>query len=183
MQLVVNNGTNRGESIPVTRPRFVIGRALGCQLRPRSPAVSNQHAAVRTYAGVYVIDDLGSEGGTRVNGQRVSGTVCLRTGDRIEIGPLSFTVLLDRPRPRKRPRRSTEDQIVSWLAEDGDDDPATGSNHPTTECVGPGQTPGMGVAAADGPAPDGRSAPVQTPPIHSDADAIALFRSMSAEAE
>lgn len=122
MQLVVNRGKAQGKFINVTGPRFLIGRDPECQLRPASDEVSRRHAELAIIAGVPTLFDLGSEKGTRVNGQPLSGPVSLHNGDRIEIGPLCFTALLDEPevKPTKRTR---DDVIVEWLTE-GDDEPA-----------------------------------------------------------
>jgi len=79
--------------------------AAGHSLKLESPEVSRVHAVLeRTSDGISVID-LGSDTGTRVNGERVSRT-SLREGDRIEIGP--FVVLLGDAAPPP-PTRRTDD--------------------------------------------------------------------------
>lgn len=122
MQLLINRGRAKGKSIRVTGPQFVIGRDPECQLRPRSEVVSRRHAELKFISGTVVIFDLGSASGTRVNGQKLSGPRSLRTGDRIEIGTLSFTAVLDRTEQPKRQRRSIEDEVASWLLDDDDED-------------------------------------------------------------
>lgn len=132
MRLVVNRGKARGRSITVTGPRFVIGRAPECQLRPASDLVSRRHAELRFTSGVPTIADLGSEAGTRVNGRAVSEPVALRDGDRIEIGPLCFTAVVGTAPSARPARQSREDMIVAWLTE-GDDEFAeapTATTHP-----------------------------------------------------
>lgn len=121
MQLVVNEGKSKGWFIRVNGPRFLIGRDPGCQLRPASEQVSGRHAELRIVAGIVLITDLGSATGTRVNGETVRGPVSLRTGDRIEIGPLCCTVLLDDVERPRRPKHTVEDQAASWLTDEEDD--------------------------------------------------------------
>ena len=51
------------------------------------PRVSRRHALIRVeFDGVAVLVDLGSAGGTFVNGRRLHGSVQLRHGDRIRLG-------------------------------------------------------------------------------------------------
>ncbi|MCA9099221.1 MAG: FHA domain-containing protein, partial [Planctomycetaceae bacterium] len=54
------------------------------------PHVSRQHARIVVSDNRIVIKDLGSANGTFVNGERISHTVELDSGDRIDIGPFSL---------------------------------------------------------------------------------------------
>lgn len=121
MQLLVNSGKAKGKRIEVSGPRFLIGRGSECQLRPQSPVVSQRHAELKIIAGITVLIDLDSANGTRVNGQRLAGCSTIRNGDRIEIGPLSFTAIMEeKKRPAKRPRRASEDEVASWLLDENE---------------------------------------------------------------
>src|SRR5262249_7979873 len=55
VQLVATQGVRRGSFIPVTGPRFTIGRDATCQLRPRSEEVSRHHARLTITRGSVVI--------------------------------------------------------------------------------------------------------------------------------
>jgi len=48
--------------------------------------VSRRHAEIKSHDGQYAITDLRSFNGTLVNGQRITGTVALYDGDRIQLG-------------------------------------------------------------------------------------------------
>ena len=63
----------------------VIGRTSECAIELRDPAISKQHACLRASGDHFVVDDLGSAHGTRVNGQPPTGEP-LRTGDEIAVG-------------------------------------------------------------------------------------------------
>jgi pSer/pThr/pTyr-binding forkhead associated (FHA) protein len=115
MQLVVNEGMHKGTFIPVKGKVFTIGRDETCQLRPRCDEVSRRHAELRRTAGLVLIRDLGSRNGTRVNGVSLTTRIRLRHGDRIEIGPLSFTVLIDDAGMEQRAQRPMEDDVAAWL--------------------------------------------------------------------
>ena len=46
VKLVVANGKQAEKKIPVTGPKFLIGRGEGCQLRPQSTGVSRKHCVI-----------------------------------------------------------------------------------------------------------------------------------------
>jgi FHA domain/Protein of unknown function (DUF3662) len=62
-----------------------IGRRLDNQIIVDDPRVSRSHAQLRLRFGHYVVYNLGSTGGTFVNGQRIEECV-LRPGDVISLG-------------------------------------------------------------------------------------------------
>jgi hypothetical protein len=69
---------------PLDRAVVNIGRRLDNQLILDDPHVSRTHAQLRLREGSYVVFDLGSTGGTIVNGRRVHQHV-LRPGDVITV--------------------------------------------------------------------------------------------------
>ena len=61
-----------GETFPVTKERFVIGRGKqGSDLTIKDPNVSRQHAFIEFAGGTYYMVDLGSTNGIEFGGQRV----------------------------------------------------------------------------------------------------------------
>lgn len=73
------------------RSVLVLGRGLDCDLPLADPGVSRRHARLRLGPAAS-IEDLGSTAGTFVNEQRIHGTIDLRHGDLIAIGPWAFRV-------------------------------------------------------------------------------------------
>ena len=70
----------------------VLGRAPGGEgVELVHPTVSRRHAEIKPVPGGHQLRDLGSGNGSFVNGVAASGTVRLKAGDRIDIGPFSFT--------------------------------------------------------------------------------------------
>ena len=94
VQLVVANTKHKGHIVPVNVPSFKIGRAEGCHLQSSSSSVSPLHCVIDTHEGTVMIQDLGSESGTYVNGNRISAPQVLQNGDRITLGKHSFLVTI-----------------------------------------------------------------------------------------
>lgn len=72
--------------------RILIGRAPGCHLILTDLTVSRFHAELFQDGDGWMISDLGSMNGTRVNGWRLTGPTRVRPGDEIGFGNLRFIV-------------------------------------------------------------------------------------------
>jgi len=72
--------------------RFTIGRDDGCDLVLADPSVSLRHARLDRDGTGWLLVDLGSTNGTRLNGWLVSSPVPVRTGDQISFGAVSFVL-------------------------------------------------------------------------------------------
>ena len=104
-RLKVILGTNAGKELRLLGPKFLIGRAEDCHLRPKSDLISRHHCVLLLEEQGLTVRDLGSRNGTLVNGQRVSGECELKTGDNLEVGPLKFEVSVSTlSAPTKRPK-------------------------------------------------------------------------------
>lgn len=88
-ELVVLSGRLTGTRWALREAAFVLGQNAGCDWRLDDPDVSPAHCLlVPTPAGP-MLRDLGSDGGSFVNGTAVTQTV-LRDGDLIAVGPFQF---------------------------------------------------------------------------------------------
>ncbi|HET7011632.1 MAG TPA: FhaA domain-containing protein [Anaerolineales bacterium] len=113
---------------PLDRTVINVGRRLDNQLILDDPHVSRTHAQLRAREGRFVLFDLGSTGGTLVNGRRIHQHV-LRPGDVIRIagtsivygedpgGPPDQTPAYTPPFP---PRPAGDQATRSWGAKDDD---------------------------------------------------------------
>ncbi len=83
-----------GREIGVNDRPVVMGRMPGCEIVLADPNVSRRHAEVRVSERGWVVADMGSTNGTKVNGVRISGSQALRPGDEIRVGatPVRFEV-------------------------------------------------------------------------------------------
>jgi hypothetical protein len=63
-----------------------LGRSRQCDVVINDPNVSRQHAELRPRGSSWVLTDLGSTNGSRINGHPVERSEVVRPGDEIEIG-------------------------------------------------------------------------------------------------
>jgi hypothetical protein len=73
----------------LTEPVTVLGRSRRCDIVLTDPNVSRQHAEIRRQDDGFMLVDLGSTNGSRVNRRDVKQVV-LQHGDRIELGTTEF---------------------------------------------------------------------------------------------
>ncbi len=93
VSLRVQIGSSDCRTVSVSKPRFLIGRDRGCQLRLGSAQVSKQHAALEQRDGRVYLRDLGSTNGTFINGRHIRDLeVDLRDGDQFQVGPVLATL-------------------------------------------------------------------------------------------
>lgn len=91
VQLVVASGNRKGQVIPVSIEKFIIGRAEDCHLKSKSELISRYHCAILV-GNDAAIRDLGSKNGVRLNGKKIDTEQKLSNGDHLVIGPLEFYV-------------------------------------------------------------------------------------------
>jgi hypothetical protein len=82
--LEVKTGDNEGRIAAVDEPKFIIGRQKRSGLKLDDKVVSRKHAVIEQKDGRFIIRDLGSRWGTKINGVKVEEAE-LKLGDQIEI--------------------------------------------------------------------------------------------------
>jgi hypothetical protein len=76
-----------------TESSVTIGRDIACNLVLADLTVSRRHAGLlREAGGGWLLIDLGSANGTRLNGWRVTSPVPVRPGDKVTFGTMTFVV-------------------------------------------------------------------------------------------
>ena len=93
--LVFIAGPNAGRRYKLADGEYIIGRRSDCQIFVPDMRVSRQHARIRPDGVRWALEDLGSNNGTYVNGQRLSGPLPLAHGDEIMIA--SNRIRVDSP--------------------------------------------------------------------------------------
>jgi hypothetical protein len=75
-----------GRRVLVPPPGAVMGRSRECDIVLDDAGVSRRHAEIRPAEEDWVLADLGSTNGVRINGRTLRGKHALQLGDRIELG-------------------------------------------------------------------------------------------------
>ncbi len=100
----------------VREPRYTLGSDFTCQVPVQDPSVAPRHAQLRREDEAWVLRDLKSPSGTRVNGELLSGPRALADGDEVRLGeaPLTFRD----PRARAAARGSASGAAAPAVAVD-----------------------------------------------------------------
>jgi hypothetical protein len=75
-----------GERLPLGSQVITIGRLPACSITINDSNVSRQHAEIRAKGSTFILVDLGSTNGTKVNGSRITGEHPLADGDTLSLG-------------------------------------------------------------------------------------------------
>jgi adenylate cyclase len=87
-QLVPRGG---GDTIPLLKPRLVIGRREQCDIVLDFPNISSQHCSLELQNGYWLVRDLRSRNGVKVNGERVDSKF-LMPGDELTIARHKYAI-------------------------------------------------------------------------------------------
>ncbi len=94
-KLVISDDEGKTTVVPLVRDEVSIGRKEGNTIRLTERNVSRRHARLRKANGVYVIEDLNSYNGVKINGCRIEGERPLTEGDQIAIGDYTLALKSD----------------------------------------------------------------------------------------
>ena len=112
-QLSLPNGT----SLPLTHWENILGRSKTADIYLNYPSISRQHAALcRGEDENWILYDLGSKGGTAVNGEQVETSAPVKLGDTITLGgvPLIFLPQTVAEREDQEAKRRAERPAAIW---------------------------------------------------------------------
>src|SRR5689334_22572901 len=84
--LVIREGADAGARFALQGGTTIIGREKGVDIVLADRECSRQHCRITSLQGQFVIEDLKSTNGTRVNGVPVTTPVTLNSGDQIALG-------------------------------------------------------------------------------------------------
>ncbi len=97
----------KGRSIPLDKAVIFVGRHPDCDVvLTRSRKVSRKHCCIAQVDDQFMVRDLGSMNGIRVNGDRVRHTKEIKLGDELTIGDVEYVV-------RNQDRRPNQNQSLS----------------------------------------------------------------------
>jgi len=87
-----------GDPIELNRAELVIGRRPSCDIQMEYPNISGQHLKLLFRGGYWLVEDLGSTNGTKINGMRIQQARTVYPGDTLRIGKRDFKMIYDLPR-------------------------------------------------------------------------------------
>ena len=102
--------------------QFAIGRTPGSDIGIQDdPLVAERHAVLHFHDGLFVVEDLETESGTFLNGQRVNRST-VKDGDQIRCGQTSFTIRFQVSDPLTETLIPTAAEESAKLSETDDED-------------------------------------------------------------
>ncbi len=106
--------TNDGQifNFPISKDKVSIGRSNDNDLILADNTVSRYHTEIQKRKNDYIVADLGSYNGTRLNGKSIQ-KVFLKHGDKIQIGSSKLTFLINENSPDQ-----AEDSVVLTVEKD-----------------------------------------------------------------
>lgn len=127
------SGPLAGQVIRLDQDEATLGRREDNPYIVPDPRVSRVHAKITKEAGSIIVTDLGSSGGTKVNGEETTGPHVVNHGDKVSFGPIECvfedpaaasvpedaTQVLDIPKIETGPHLSPRQQQVLELMAEG----------------------------------------------------------------
>jgi pSer/pThr/pTyr-binding forkhead associated (FHA) protein len=105
--------TGQSQSVTIQSSRFTIGRNPDNDLTIADPNLSRRHALIEHFDGVVQLSDCGSQNGTMVNNQPLTGVAILHNRDVITLGGSQdlFVQIIDEPAPTVNQKQGTRSSL------------------------------------------------------------------------
>jgi adenylate cyclase len=100
-----------GDPVPLLQKKLLIGRRDSCDIALRFPNVSSRHCELELISGYWMVRDLGSSNGTKVNGVRVQSKWVM-PGDELAVAKHRFKIDYNLTPGAPPPPAIDEDQPV-----------------------------------------------------------------------
>lgn len=85
-QVVVVEGPNAGQTVPLDQAPILIGRGADAAIRLDDDYVSTRHARIAISGDQWFVEDLGSTNGTYMGSHRLTQPTTLQLGSKVRIG-------------------------------------------------------------------------------------------------
>ncbi len=114
LRLIIEDDEGSTTVVPLASDAITIGRQQGNTIQLTEKNVSRQHARLYPESDGWIIEDLGSYNGIKVNNDAVDGRTKLREGDVVEIGDyhLAITEDVDKSPLNFRTGQAANDGVV-----------------------------------------------------------------------
>lgn len=90
-RLIILHPNGATDEFPLSKVKTTVGRSARSDVCIPDAFASRLHAEIRREGDTFFLHDLGSANGTRLNGEPVSGTVPIFSGNMIQIGETKLT--------------------------------------------------------------------------------------------
>ena len=130
--------------------RYHIGRGSNCEVRILDLKMSRQHAAVDRQGSEWILHDLGSTNGVKLDGKRIQGSTVLTVGSVIKAGNTELSVAGIEARPGSGP--SKED--LTPVRQEALPDPESDDEVPVSDSQDDGVEPEPQAMAPAAPEPE-----------------------------
>jgi pSer/pThr/pTyr-binding forkhead associated (FHA) protein len=87
--VTIVDGPNEGQE-SFFEKEAILGRVEECDVLVIEPGISRRHARIFDDHGIFMLEDLGSANGTRLNGQKIEAPEVLRDGDYLSLSATTF---------------------------------------------------------------------------------------------
>ncbi|SDS86037.1 FHA domain-containing protein [Nocardioides scoriae] len=85
-QVVILDGSNQGDVIPLSQAPLLIGRGTDAAIRLDDDYVSTRHARIASSGDQWYVEDLGSTNGTYLGSSRITQPTAIQLGTQVRIG-------------------------------------------------------------------------------------------------
>ncbi len=92
VSLVLHKKNGSKRVLPIRNKAAILGRRPDCDFCIPLQVVSRRHCQISQEANIIKVRDLKSSNGTFLNGTKIADEILAGAGDKIQIGPLTFTV-------------------------------------------------------------------------------------------
>ena len=92
MKIIAQKNQEKPVETQVSGKTILIGRSHQNDVVLKDPRISRRHAQIFLHEGQWYLEDLNSDNGTLVNGQKIS-RVTIHSGDFFQIGPFTLQIL------------------------------------------------------------------------------------------
>ncbi len=94
-KLVIADDEGKTTVVPLVRDEITIGRKEGNTIRLTERNISRKHAKLRRSNGSFLLEDLQSFNGVKVNGKKIGNETTLAAGDQILIGDYQLALQIE----------------------------------------------------------------------------------------
>jgi len=121
-KLTIVDGKDSGKNIEITKDEILAGRSLDNDFVISDISVSRKHFKIKKEGDRFIISDMGSGNGIKVNGTKTTSTT-LSDGDIISVGARQIKFEILNPDLKQRPQRTTKQTMpTNYMPEEPEDD-------------------------------------------------------------